>query len=51
MNTFAIQAFKEERTSIADGVILLKMLIARHHKDLANLDGSRLARSQRWPLF
>ena len=40
MNTFAIPALKEKRASIAGRVISLKKQIARHHKELANLDAT-----------
>lgn len=40
MNTFAIPALKEKRAQIAGRVISLKKQIARHHKELANLDAT-----------
>ena len=40
MNTYAIPALKEKRASIAGRVISLKKQIARHHKELANLDAT-----------
>lgn len=40
MNTFAIPALKEKRASIAGRVISLKKQIARHQKELANLDAT-----------
>jgi hypothetical protein len=40
MNTFAIPALKEKRASIAGRVISLRKLIARHQKELANLDAT-----------
>ena len=40
MNTFAIPALKEKRAQIAGRVILLKKQIARHHKELSNLDAT-----------
>ena len=40
MNTFAIPALKEKRAQIAGRVISLKKQIARHQKELANLDAT-----------
>ena len=40
MNTYAIPALKEKRASIAGRVISLKKQIARHHKELSNLDAT-----------
>ena len=40
MNTYAIPALKEKRASIAGRVISLKKQIARHQKELANLDAT-----------
>src|SRR5882672_4595063 len=40
MNTFAIPALKEKRAHIAGRVISLKKQIARHSKELANLDAT-----------
>ncbi|CAN5499029.1 hypothetical protein BH10PSE7_BH10PSE7_44690 [soil metagenome] len=40
MNTYAIPALKEKRAQIAGRVISLKKQIARHVKELANLDAT-----------
>ena len=40
MNTYAIPALKEKRAMIAGRVISLKKQIARHQKELANLDAT-----------
>lgn len=40
MNTYAIPALKEKRAHIAGRVISLKKQIARHHKELTNLDAT-----------
>ena len=40
MNSFAIPALKEKRATIAGRIISLKKQIARHHKELANLDAT-----------
>ena len=40
MNTFAVPALKEKRARIAGRIISLKKQIARHQKELANLDAT-----------